>query len=247
MEIKQVAISIPSEGHTLPEAYDNHLLLSFHLGKLQAEWKQQKRNPRYEFNWFTAGRIFTPMAREKLVSSALESKMDYILMYDDDMLLPINMVEWLLEDMEKNPEIDVLAPLAFMRSGRHYPVIYTTLEGYDEKRHESYYINQFVKDYPKDDLFECDAVGFGAVLIKMDMVKRMKPHYFFSTTGTGEDIYFCIKAKQDANARIFCDTRVKLGHLGNPVVIDEDYYLKTLKDNKEDLLDTPYKYSNYRN
>jgi hypothetical protein len=244
--VKKVAISIPNEGHTLPEAYDNHLVMSTHLGIMQERWKWQKRNPRYEFYWFTAGRLFTAMAREKLITQALIDDMDYILMYDDDMLLPLDMVDRMLADVEELPQIDVLAPLAFMRNYPHYPVIYTTREGYDSDRHEPYFINQFVKHYPKNSLIECDAVGFGAVLINMRIVKKMTPHYFFSTTGTGEDIYFCMKARQEAQARIFTDTSIKLGHLSNPKIIDEAVYEQTLKEKGEAVEELPHKYTVYK-
>lgn len=240
--IKKVAMSIPSEGHTLPEAYDNHLVLSFHLGALQERWKHEKRPIQYEFYWYTAGRLLTAMAREKLVQEALNAGMDYIVMYDDDMLLPIDMVERMIADIEANPQIDVLAPLAHMRNPPHYAVIYTTTEGYDDKAHQPYFVNNFVRNYPKNTLIECDAVGFGAVMIKMDIVKKMKPPYFFSTTGSGEDIYFCIKSKQDAGARIFMDTRIKLGHLSAPRIIDEEYYEKWIKENKHEPEELPHKY-----
>lgn len=245
MTIKKVAISIPSEGHTLPEAYDNHLVLSFHLGALQERWKHENREIQYEFYWFTVGRLMTAFAREKLVEQALSSGMDYIFMYDDDMILPIDTVECLLLDMEQKPEIDVLAPLAFMRNAPHYAVMYTTIEGYDQNLHQPYFTNNFVKRYPKNTLVECDAVGFGGVMIKMDIIKKMKPPYFFSTTGAGEDIYFCMKSRQEANARIFMDTRIKLGHLGKPRVIDEEYFEQWVKDNNHALPDVPHKYLNY--
>lgn len=243
--VYKVAISIPSEGHTLPEAYDNHLVLSFHLGALQEKMRNEKRPIRYEFFWYTAGRLLTALAREKLVEQAINAGMDYIFMYDDDMLLPIDTVEYLLADMENRPEIDIVAPLAFMRNPPHYAVIYTTTEGYDQDSHQPYFINNFVKKYPKDQLVECDAVGFGAVLINMRIVKKMKPPYFFSTTGSGEDIYFCMKARQEAGARVFMDTRVKLGHLGKPPVIDEAYFEKWVKDNKHEIPDVPHKYLSY--
>lgn len=243
--IKKVAISIPSEGHTLPESYDNHLVLSFHLGRLQEQWKQEDRDIQYEFYWYTAGRLLTALAREKLVQEALNAGMDYIFMYDDDMLLPIDTVERLLTDMEEHPEMDIVAPLAFMRNPPHYAVIYTTIEGFDQETHQPYFINNFVKKYPKDTLVECDAVGFGGVLIKMDLVKKLKPPYFFSTTGSGEDIYFCMKSKNEAGARIFMDTRVKLGHLSAPKIIDEDYFEQWVKDNKHPIADVPHKYLTY--
>ena len=240
--IKKIAVSIPNEGHTLSEAYDNRLIWAFHMGVLQEKWRNENRPIRYEFYWYTAGRLLTAMAREKLVQEALKGEMDYIFMVDDDMLCPIDMMEALIRDIEEHPEIDVLAPLAHMRNPPHYAVIYTTTEGYDEKAHQPYFVNNFVRNYPKDTLIECDAVGFGAVMIKMDIVKKMKPPYFFSTTGSGEDIYFCIKSKQDAGARIFMDTRIKLGHLSAPKIIDEEYYEKWIKENKHEAEESPHKY-----
>lgn len=245
MKTIKVAISIPSEGHTLPEAYDNHLLLAFHLGSLQEKLKAQNAPIQYEFYWYTTGRILTALAREKLVQEAIKGDMDFIFMFDDDMVLPIDTVEFLLRDMEEHQEMDVVSPLAFMRNPPHYAVIYTTIEGYDQGSHQPYFINNFVKNYPKNKLVECDAVGFGAVLIRMSMVKKLKPPYFFSTTGSGEDIYFCMKSRQEAGARIFMDTRVKLGHLSKPPIIDEAYFEKWVKDNKHPIPDLPHKYLTY--
>ncbi len=242
MAVKKVTICIPSEGHTLPESYDNHLVASFHLGAVQERWKHEARDPRYEFYWYTVGRLLTPLARERAIEQALAEGSDYLIMYDDDMVLPLDMVEAMLYDMEEHPEIDVLAPLAFMRNPPHYAVMYTVEEGYDAVRHQQYYINQFVKNYPRNKLVECEAVGFGAVCIKMEMVKKMKAPYCFSTAGTGEDIFFCVNARKQAKARIFMDTRIKLGHLANPKVVDEAYFDKYNKDNKVKLPETPERY-----
>jgi len=159
------------------------------------------------------------------------------------MVLPPDMAIQLLQQMEKHPEIDVLGALAFMRNPPHYPVIYTVTEGYDGVKHTPYYFREFVKRYPKDTLVECDAVGFGAVCIRMDLTKRLKEPYFMSTTNTGEDIWFCYRAKRDANARIFMDTSLKLGHIKNPDIVDEDYFEKWVKDHNHDLgEEVPNKY-----
>ena len=243
---RKIAIAIPNEGVTRPESYDNHLAIAFHLGKLETEWKQQKRTPRYEFYWFTVGRILTPLARERLVEEAIKSDMDYIVMFDDDMLLPIDMFERLIEDMEKHPEIDILAPLAFMRNPPYWAVIYNSIEGYDEVVHKPYHNMQQVKNYPKDTLVEADATGFGAVMIKMDVIKKMKKPYFFSTSGTGEDVYFCVKAKKEADARVFIDTRIKLGHLRNPEPVDEEVFEAYHKEKKTRIREKPYKYNDYK-
>lgn len=241
--VYKVAISVPNEAHILPEAYENHRVVSFRLGGYETMWKYEKRNPRYEFYFFSTGRLLTQMAREKLVQVALQADMDYIIMYDDDMLLPGDMVLKMLEDMEAKPEIDILGTLAFMRNPPHYPVIYSTEEGYDPRHHTTYYLNQAVKNYPREKLVECDAVGFGAVCIKMAMIRKMKAPYFMSTTATGEDIMFCINAKAQAKARVFTDTRIKLGHISQPRIVDEQYFDQWVKEYHHELGDKVHKYA----
>ena len=242
-KVYKVAIAIPNESTIQTEAYDNHLVSAMRLGGMQERWRYEQRNPRYEFSWFTAGRMLTQMAREKLMEVALASEMDYIVMYDDDMMLPPDMVIKFLEDMEQHPEIDILAGLAFMRSAPHYAVMYTVKEGFDPVRREDYFINHWVVKYPKDKLVECDAVGFGAVIIKMDMVRKMQKPYFMSTSPTGEDILFCVNARKQANARVFMDTRIKLGHLGDPILIDEDYWEQYSRVHNVEIPTTKYKYA----
>jgi hypothetical protein len=242
--VKKVVIAIPTEGHTLPEAYDNHLLVAKHVGTMEERWKWEKRSPRYEFYWYTAGRLLTAAARERLAEEALKADMDFMIMFDDDMVLPIDFIEAMLFDMEDRPEIDVLGALAFMRNPPHFPVIYTTIEGYDNTVHKPYFTNQIVKRYPKDKIIEADATGFGGVCIRMETtLKAMKPPYFFSTTGTGEDIYFCHKAKKEAGARVFIDTRIKLGHIMNPKIADEEYYEKYIAENGIEIGEEFYKYN----
>jgi len=243
--VYKVAMGIPTEGHTLPEAYDNHLINSFRLGGLQEKMKYEKQSPRYEFYWYTSARLLTQMARERLIREALSSGCDYLIMYDDDMVLPPDMALSLLTTMQEHPEIDVLAPLAFMRSAPHKAVIYNVIEGYDSVRHQEYYINTFYENYPRNKVVECDAVGFGAVCIKLAMARKMKDPYFMSTTQTGEDIWFCVNAKRQAKARIFMDTRIKLGHLANPQIIDEDYRDKYIKDHGVIVEEAPHKYVSY--
>jgi hypothetical protein len=245
MAILKVAVSIPNESFISVSAYDNHLLVANHLGKCEMIWKYDKRDPCYEFGWFTTGRLFTSFAREKLAENAIKQGYDFLLMMDNDMLYPINFVEAMLEDMEKHPEIDVLAPLAFLRNPPHYPVMYSVTEGYDGDLNQDYFINKFVKNYPRDKLVECDAVGFGAVLIKTSLLKKMKSPYFFSTSGVGEDIWFCHKAKKEANARVFMDTRIKLAHLGNNIVVDEAYRDKFIKEHGE-IIEEEYNFNKYK-
>ena len=216
----KVVLAIPNEGMTKPEAYDNHSLMMLHLGILQERSLNQSVTPDgaiFEFYHFTAGRLLTPAAREALSDHALEQKMDYMLMIDDDMICPIDLFERLYAH-----DVDIVAPLAFTRNPPHLAVIYQCEKGWSPSSKNEYFKNHYVRNYPENTLVRCDAVGFGAALIKMDVLKKMPKPYFMSTCGTGEDVLFCYNAGK-SGAKVYMDTATKLGHLSHPMVIDEEY------------------------
>lgn len=217
----KVAVAVPNEGVTDWQAYDNHSIFMLHLGVIQERSKHEPVTDDgaiFEFYHFTAGRLLTPAAREALADNALQANLDYILMIDDDMILPIDMFERLY-----NHNVDVVAPLAFTRNAPHYAVLYTCESGFDPVMKNEYFINHYVRNYPENQLVRCDAVGFGSALINMNVIKKMKKPYFMSTCGTGEDVYFCYRAQKEAGAKVYMDTATKLGHLGAPSIIDEEY------------------------
>lgn len=259
----KVVCAIPSMGYTHAEAYCNRLINFLHMGYLEQEGKVlhamkdillarlgpdettkvfneysekhhiywSKDGTRFEFMLAVVGRIFTPVARDQAARMTLEHEADYLYMIDDDMICPDDMFETLYAH-----NVDVVAPLAFTRNYPHKPVMYSQLAGYDPVARKDYMSNYTVQNYPKNQLVECDAVGFGAVLIKAKVLSDLRAKFdggskwFMSTCGTGEDIYFCYQAKK-VGARIFMDTACKLGHLGAPICVDEDYAEKSrLKD-----------------
>lgn len=218
--VKKVLFGIPLKGHTPPASYHDRMLMWKHLGNREAEDFFERKDPRYVFTLGAIGEILTPFAREKLASSAVEMGVDYLFMVDDDMICP----KELFYDLVRH-DVDICAPLAFTRNPDHKPVMYQTIEGYDPVTHKSYYTTNFVMNYPRNKLVECDAVGFGAVLIKTDVIKKIADSGQSCFTGmdsTGEDISFCYKAKK-LGFRVFMDTSVKLGHLGNNIIVTEEY------------------------
>jgi hypothetical protein len=145
-------------------------------------------------------------------------------------LIPADLFERLVKH-----DVDIVAPLAFTRSFPHKPVIYNLIEGYDKQEGKEFYTNHIIERYPKNRLVECDAVGFGAVLIKIKCFESMKKPWLMTTSGAGEDIHFCHSAKK-AGFRVFMDTGVKLAHLGYRKKITEDTYEHegdVLKERKE--------------
>lgn len=205
----KVLMGIPRGGFTLSEAVDNQIDMAKYLGKLECH------SP-FEFHMATIGRLFVPKAREEFAQYALEIGADYLFMIDDDMLCPLDLFERLWKH-----HVDIVAPLAFQRRSPHYPVIYKTREGWDEVRKERFFGNEIVKNYPKNTLLECDAVGFGAVLIKRWVIEKYQPPRFMSTSPTGEDILFCYNARQSIGAKVYVDTDTKIAHLGHPKIITE--------------------------
>ncbi len=228
--IVRVLHAIPDEGFTQTEALVNIRLLSFHHGVLQERSVLDRTLPRYEFYIHHLGRLLTAINREYAAKFALELKADWLLFTDSDGTFPVDLFERLSAH-----QVDIVGPLAFTRNEPHLPVIYEIEQGFDAAIQKPYFLSRFVTKYPRNSLVECDALGFHAVLIKVDVLRRMTPPYFFSMSGTGEDIFFCIKAKREANAHIFCDTSIKTGHLTNPRIVDEDYALKNWKDHGIDV------------
>ena len=226
--VVRVLVGIAHEGMTQSEAYCNRLWMFKHMGHLEERGKILKESPRFEFYHTTVGRCLTPFAREEMAKRAEASNMDYLFMIDDDMICP----EDLFEQLYKN-NVDIVAPLAFTRGYPHKPVMYQSIEGWDPVVQKEYFMNSPIMNYSKDKLVECDAVGFGAVLIKIDVIRKVGKPRCMSTCGTGEDIYFCYQAKK-LGYRVFMDTRVKLGHLGHPAIITEEYVESVRKrDNME--------------
>jgi len=208
----KVLMGIPRGGFTLTEAVDNQIDMAKYLGKLECR-------SNFEFHMATTGRLFVPKAREAFAKYALEIGADYLFMIDDDMICPLDLFERLYRH-----DVDIVAPLAFQRRTPHFPVIYKTRSGWDEARRERYFANEIVKNYPKNTLLECDAVGFGAVLIKKWVLEKFKPPMFMSTSPTGEDILFCYNAKEALGAKVFVDTGTEIQHLGHPKIITEKDY-----------------------
>lgn len=214
----KIVIAVPNEGLTKAEAYDNHIVWAMRLGGLVERTKSDP-DP-IEIFWHTSGRLLTPFAREQLAERALAANVDYLMMLDDDMVIrseDMDVLERLLAH-----KVDVVAPLAFTRNHPHYPVMYELKEGV-EAGGRRYKTSKYIRNYPKDSLVEVDAVGFGMVLIDMKVVRAMKTPYFMVTNGSGEDIWFCVNARE-LGFRVFMDTSVKLGHLGSPKLITEETY-----------------------
>lgn len=212
----KVMTSEPSAGLVDCQVFDNRIDFYMELARLES---------RSNFKFFTGntGRMATNYAREAMACAAIDNGMDFILMMDDDQIVPRDMFER-LHSSAKAHGADIISPMVTQRLHPFNPVMWrqSWFEGDGKKAIN----NEFISDYEPNSAVECDAVGFGVVLISVPLLKRIKQPRFFSNTHLGEDIFFCMKAKGEAGAKIIMDTAIKVGHLRPPQMATEYDYVK---------------------
>lgn len=158
-------------------------------------------------------------SRNMLVEKALELNADYIMFIDDDMIPTPDLFVRLY-----NHNAPVVSALAFKRLPPYDPCIFGW--GFDNVTgtHAATPLFGLVKSGIK----QVDATGFGAVLIKADVFRKI-PKPWFELDKFGEDLDFCLKC-QDNDIPIYCDTDLVIQHIGSNEIVDEDTFYKAQKD-----------------
>jgi len=205
---KRVLIYIPSvEGKMAMPAIEGLTQLLWDC------WKWREKG--WEFVPYFGVRMSLPSCRNQAVTMALKGQFDYILWMDDDMVVP---VETEIFSRLVEHDKDIVAPLFFIRSKPYLPLLFKRVL----MANGGFMTYNNILDYEKG-LVECDGVGFGMVLIKMEVFKKLRQPYFEYNDQYGEDLRFCENATR-AGFKIFCDTNLILGHIANPEVIMEEHY-----------------------
>lgn len=139
--------------------------------------------------------------RRDAVNTALKDGTTHILWIDDDMTFPSDTLARLLKH-----DLDFVAANC---TSRQEPVWTTAIKD-----------NQRITSIGQTGLMEVDQVGFGVVLTKVDMFRKI-PEPWFTTPHdpkggkVGEDIFFCVQArKQGYKLFIDHDLSVQIGHVG---------------------------------
>lgn len=197
--MKKILIAIPSDEHPDHEFVQSLLALR-PVGQIEIK--------------FQAGSLVY-LSREILAAYAINNNFDYVLWLDDDMVFKPDLLEKLIED-----DVDVAAGLFVQRRYPYEPAIWKDIVCGDEGRYDEKYL-----DYPENELFEIDACGMAAVLVKGEVLKTVSETYhrtYEPISGYGEDISFCIRAK-NSGYKLWCDSRVKVGHVGRYIFTDDTY------------------------
>jgi hypothetical protein len=125
------------------------------------------------------------------------------------------------------PEVDAVTGIYYSRTGKPIPNIYSKqgVDPKDEYKHFS------IVEFPEQ-LFEIDGCGFGAVMMKREVFDRVPEPWFLLDWRAGEDVAFCVAAKKHG-VKIFADGRVKMQHVGESKIIDENTFKDHYREEAE--------------
>lgn len=160
------------------------------------------------WNLIESPRCVVDQARNNIVDLALKHGVDYILFLDDDHTFPSDLFYRLIAAQK-----DVVGALCFRRVEPFGPCVFRWQTAVENG-------NLMVYDRPEligKGLQKVDAIGFGAVLIKTEVFKRLKPErpgQWFKFEEVGEDLHFCDLCAQ-AGIDIWCDTSLEAPHIND--------------------------------
>ena len=161
-------------------------------------------------------------ARNMLAETALKSGADRIMWFDSDMTFEPEIIQKLSADLDEGR--DFVSGLYFKRKNPIGPVVYKET-GYLQDGDKVTPYAHCYEDYPDSQLFECAGVGFGAVMMNAQLIRDVYDAFgapFAPQPGFGEDLSFCRRCTE-LGVKIWCDSRVKLGHVASTIITEESY------------------------
>ena len=180
---------------------------------------QSKHEIRYGFTMATV--IYD--ARNILTENALKYGYDRVMWLDSDMIVQPDIIDRLADDIDEGR--DFVTGLYFTRREEaRLPVVFKDIRVETDGESIIPHADNYT-DYPRDTLFRVAGCGFGACMMKPDVLQKVVDRFgqpFAPVNGFAEDLSFC-KRCRDIGIDIWCDSRIKCGHIGNKVYTESDY------------------------
>ena len=156
-------------------------------------------------------------SRNTLARKAIEGEFDRVLWLDSDMTFPPDLYAKLSAHLDNG--LDFVTGLYYKRKQPVQPTVFSCI-----------YVEDMI---PRADvfteipggLFEVAACGFGAVMMRAEVLKKVAAKFglpFSPVLGFGEDISFCMRATE-TGFKMYCDPTIQLGHIGYKEFTAEDY------------------------
>lgn len=166
-------------------------------------------------------------ARNNLYLKAENGGYDWIFWIDSDMVFKPDTMMRLIETAEQGG-YDYVSGLTFSRK---YPSVPTICKELHWERREDGFIDHGCEqylDYPRDSVFEIAASGCACLLMKTELCDKVVRGFgvppFDALPCMGEDYSFCWRLTK-LGVKMVCDSRVKVGHIGE-YIYDEESYLR---------------------
>lgn len=195
------------------QPYASHLSLCYRIGKDEQD----------EFLLFNGNRVSIDRFRNQAGRYAIDCQCDFLMFLDDDVLIPPTTYSIL-----KRHDKDVVTPHVFIRGYPYEPMFFVS-RGVERNLADGtgvcnlgFYTEwEEVVEKQQNPLLECSAIGFSCCLIKTEVLKKVSEPWFITGLGHTEDVYFCIKAREELKNEIgiFVDTSLHAGHMLDPEFI----------------------------
>ena len=199
----RIAILIPARGQMeVATAFDLVAMCAYTI-----------KTTKHDIDLFTSAGTLIFDQRNNLVKTALEVKADYLLFVDADMRFPKDTLKILMAH-----DKDIIGVNATTRSEPVKPTAKNMLINEDGSI-------DWMPIYSNDKtgIEKADGIGCGIMLIKRKVVETIEEPYFYfeqlpGNRILGEDIYFCVKAK-DAGFETWVDHDLskQIKHIGQYV------------------------------
>ena len=158
-----------------------------------------------------ASSTYLPDARNIIHSRFVEeSKCEWLLMLDSDVLPPPGFEHTLLKHIQNDEEIRMVGGWYKMKDGSKTPVVYHTEEPPDDKGIIDY--SKYGPGHVGKGLEEVVAAGAGIWLMHREVAEAIGPKPYSMTEG-GEDLALCRKVR-DAGFKLFIDWDIAAAHCG---------------------------------
>lgn len=242
LEKKKVLIGIP---HNLDFIHNRFrlrmdMMKSFIGGEWITNVNDTHINNRNNWTIVYEKRFPIEIARNEIVSMAINNNYDYVFMLDSDMdNFPPDLIYYFLDKMTTY-DIKVLSGLAYCRNGVLDPKSKKLLRAPAVfHKNEKGQIANWRDLMPGSGLITEDGLmcGSACMMVDVNVYKKIElPYYHWEmiydkennqiSFENGEDIYFCRRA-QEEGFKVYIDTNILIGHLGLCTFPYEYYNLPT--------------------
>ncbi len=193
--IMKLAVGMHICEAVLSPIYFNHLSVIYAWAK------------KHDFMFIGVQRMKVAAARERIIEEALKADCTHLFFMDADHIMADNTLDLLCEHADTTMVSGLICK-------RCYPFETVAFKFVSDMKHEL--VAAQLKVNGK--LYEVDACPFGCNLLNLERIRELESPYFFDGKFRS-DISMCLRIREELIEKIYVDSRVLVGHLGDAPVV----------------------------